>query len=253
MSSQDFYDALTPFYHLIYPNWDRSVSQQAQMLHEVIQDYWGDTIQSILDVACGIGTQSLGLAQRGYRLTSSDLSSEAVARARSEADKRQLTIPFSIADMRQAFAHHAVQFDLVIACDNAIPHLLSDADIRVALQQFYDCTLPGGGCLLSVRDYERERSTGCEVKPYGMRETGGKRYLVFQVWDWQGAHYDVAMYWVEDHGGANCVTHVMRSRYYAVTTETLIRLMHEVGFTEVERLDGRFFQPLVIGKRTAGN
>ncbi len=203
-------------------------------------------------MACGIGTQSLGLAQLGYQLTASDLSPEEVTRARAEADKRQLNISFSVADMRETFQHHRQQFDLVIACDNAVPHLLSDDEIGVALQQFYACIRPGGGCLISVRDYENELGAGCEVRPYGVRDDEGKRYLVFQVWDWQGVHYDVAMYFVEDHGSAECVTHVMRSRYYAVPTHTLIRLMQEVGFAEVKRIDDRFFQPVIAGKRRDG-
>lgn len=103
MSAQDFYAALTPFYHLIYPNWEESVEQQAAQLHAVIRDHWGARIQSILDVACGIGTQSLGLAQLGYQLTASDLSVEEVARARAEADQRHLDLQFSVADMRDAF------------------------------------------------------------------------------------------------------------------------------------------------------
>ncbi|ETX05094.1 MAG: hypothetical protein ETSY2_25015, partial [Candidatus Entotheonella gemina] len=170
VSSQDFYAALTPFYHLIYPNWEESVEHQAAMLDALIRDYWGHGVQSILDVACGIGTQCLGLAQRGYQLTASDLSSEEVMRARAEAAKRLLSINFSVADMRDAFRHHAQQFDLVIACDNAVPHLLSDEEIGMALQQFYACARPGGGCLISVRDYEKELGTGCEVKLYGMRD-----------------------------------------------------------------------------------
>jgi SAM-dependent methyltransferase len=248
-STQDFYAALAPFYHLVYPNWEASVEQQATMLDALIRDQWDVNVRSILDVACGIGTQSLGLAQLGYQLTASDLSPEEVTRARTEADKRQLDIRFSVADMRQVFQHHAQQFDLVIACDNAVPHLLSDDEISLALQQFYACTRPGGGCLISVRDYDKELGAGCEVKPYGVRDHEGKRYLVFQVWDWQDRHYDLAMYFVEDHGGVNCTTHVMRSRYYAVTTQALIRLMQAAGFVEVQRLDNRFFQPLIIGTR----
>jgi hypothetical protein len=65
-------------------------------------------------------------------------------------------------------------------------------------------------------------------------------------------HYDVAMYFVEDHGGTDCPTHVMRSRYYAVTTQTLIRLMQAAGFVEVQRLDDRFFQPVILGNKRVG-
>jgi 2-polyprenyl-3-methyl-5-hydroxy-6-metoxy-1,4-benzoquinol methylase len=160
MSASDFYDAMTPFYHLIYPNWEESISRQAALLDAIIHDYWGNAAHSILDVSCGIGTQSLGLAQLGYQLTASDLSAASISRAQAEAQKRRLAIRFSVADMRQAFRHHAQQFDLVISCDNAVPHLLSDDDIRQALQQFYQCTRPGGGSLISVRPYEQEMRTG---------------------------------------------------------------------------------------------
>ena len=37
--------------------------------------------------------------------------------------------------------------------------------------------------------------------------------------------------------------------YYAVGTDKLLELMHTAGFTGVERLDERFFQPLLVGHR----
>lgn len=67
-----------------------------------------------------------------------------------------LSVAFSVADMRHAFDHHQRQFDVVISCDNSVPHLLSDSDILVALKQFYKCARSGGGCIITVRDYEKE-------------------------------------------------------------------------------------------------
>ena len=117
--------------------------------------------------------------------------------------------------MRTAHDHHGRQFDVVIACDNSVPHLLNDDDILLALRQMHDCTRPGGGCLITVRDYDREeRGTGL-VKPYGVRDRDGVRYVIFQVWDFQGEVYDLAMYFVADDGGDHPATHVMRTRYYA--------------------------------------
>lgn len=57
------------------------------------------------------------------------------------------------------------------------------------------------------------------------------------------------MYFVEDRGGPTCATRVLRTRYYAVGTDTLLALMRRAGFVEVERLDGRFYQPALLGKR----
>lgn len=128
---------------------------------------------------------------------------------------RGLDIKFSVADMRHAYVHHGKQFDLVIACDNSVPHLLSDEDIVLAFEQMYACTRPGGGCLISVRDYDREERSGVQVKPYGLRSEGTTRYLLFQVWEFDGVYYDLSMYFVEDDGGAEVTTRVMRSRYYS--------------------------------------
>jgi 2-polyprenyl-3-methyl-5-hydroxy-6-metoxy-1,4-benzoquinol methylase len=132
--TKDFYDRLSPFYHLVYADWERSIERQAVQLDQIIQENWGNDVRTILDVACGIGTQALGLAGLNYQVTASDLSPAAVARAKQEAQKRGLAIPFSVADMRQAYRHHQQQFDVVISCDNAVPHLLTDADILQAFQ-----------------------------------------------------------------------------------------------------------------------
>ena len=251
MSVERFYDELAPFYHLIFPDWEASIQRQAEALDGVIRERWGDSRLSILDVACGIGTQALGLAALGHRVTASDISAAAVERAGREAQDRGLPIRFSVADMCQAAAHHREQFDLVIACDNAVPHLLTDEELVAAFGQFLACTRPGGGCLITVRDYDREERAGVQVKPYGVRDEGGVRYLLWQVWEFRGPVYDLAMYFVADRGGPDCTARVMRSRYYAVGTDKLMELMRQAGFVQVERIDGCFYQPVLLGQRSA--
>jgi SAM-dependent methyltransferase len=248
--TKTFYAGLTPFYHLIYPNWEASMQRQAGMLDSVIRELWGD-ISTILDVSCGIGTQAIGLARLGYNVTASDLSPEEVERAKQEAATRNLSVVFSVADMRSAHDHHAREFDLVLSADNSVPHLLSDNDILTAFRQFHACTRPGGGCIITVRDYEKEDLSQQQVRPYGLREESGVRWLLWQVWDPHPPTYDVTMYFVEDRGGPQCTTHVMRSTYYAVGIPRLQELMREAGFRDVRRLDGRFFQPMIIGTREA--
>lgn len=226
------------------------MERQGAALHSIIQDEWGTEVQTVLDAACGIGTQTFGLATYGYHMTASDLSGEAVARARREAALRSLTVDFAVADMREVYsAHGGKQFDLVVACDNSVPHLLTDADLLRAFQQFYACCRPGGGCLISVRDYDAEERGGTQVKPASLRIENGIRYLVFQVWEWDGPCYNLSLYLMEDNGDTDCKTHVMRSRYYAVRTSTLISLMEQAGFQSVHRIDGVFYQPVLVGTR----
>jgi SAM-dependent methyltransferase len=248
----DFYDRMAGLYHLIFPNWDESIERQAGQLTGIIHERWGEESKTILDVSCGIGTQAIGLAKRGFVVTASDLSEAAVSRARAEARRHAVQIDLSICDMRVAHTHHQRQFNVVISCDNSIAHFLDDNDLLLALRQMYECTRPGGGCLLTVRDYDREERGVGLVKPHGVRDEGGKRYVIFQVWDFVGQVYDLAMYFVvDDRTSGEIVTHVMRTRCNAVGTDHLLALMSSAGFTRAERLDGRFYQPVLVGNREA--
>jgi SAM-dependent methyltransferase len=245
----DFYSALAPVFHLVYPDWEATIQRQASDLDTLIREQWGSASGMVLDVACGVGTQALGLAKLGYSVTASDIAGTAVERARREAEQRGLSIDFSVGDMREVSSQSRQPFDLVIACDNSVPHLLSDADILEAFKQFFDCLRAGGGCIISVRDYEQEDLSRQQVKPFGVRMSNGARWLVGQVWDPRPPLYDLTMYFVEDRGTAECRTLAMRSTYYAIGTGKLADLMRAAGFADVRRLDGRFFQPLVIGTR----
>ncbi len=249
--SRKFYARLAPFYHLIYSDWEASVGRQAGVLDSIIRENWGEAVRTVLDVSCGIGTQALGLAKLGYDVTASDLSGDEIERAKTEASKRDLRISFSVADMRHTFDHHKRQFDVAISCDNSVPHLLTDADILTAFRQFHHSVRPGGGCIVSARDYEKEDLSKQQIKPYGIREEAGIRWLLWQVWDPHGSTYDVTMYFVEDRGQPECQTHVIRTTYYAIGIPKLMELMQEAGFEDVQRIDGRFFQPIVIGTRRA--
>lgn len=243
----DFYDQLAACYHLIYEDWEAAIAWQAEYLHNIIQTEWGTPAESVLDVSCGIGTQSLGLAERGYQLTASDLSPGAVARAQKEAEARNLPISFSVCDMCQLYSHHGGGFDVVICAGNSLPHLLSDSEILLALREIYACLRPGGGCILTIRQYDQEARGKGILKPFGVREEGDKRYVIFQVWDFEGEQYAFSMYFIEDDKRSGAVeTHVMRSRYYAISPHHLLELMEQAGFDEVKRLDDDFSHPATL-------
>ena len=255
MSVIECYDQLSPYYHLLGENykfieWDKIIKGHALALNSLIRQYIGDQANTVLDAACGIGTQALGLAALGYSVTASDLAAKALARAKAEAEVRNLHIDFRVTDMRQEYECHKRQFDVVIACDNAIPHLLSDDDILAAFRQFYKCITPGGGCIISVRDYANLELGGTQVKTYGIRTEGDTRYLIFTVWDFEGLIYDLSYYVIEESQDKECKIHVMRAPYYAITIDRLIELMHEAGFQKVRRVDDSIFQPILIGRRS---
>lgn len=143
MSVTDFYDQLSPFYHVIYPDWEASVRRQSFQLDAIVREIWGPHVRTILDAACGIGTQAIGRSQLGYLVTALDISPGAIERTEGEAARRELVINFSLADLRTLSSSHRELFDLVIACDNSIPHLLSDDEIRIAFGEMNRCRAAG--------------------------------------------------------------------------------------------------------------
>ena len=155
------YDDISSLYHLFYDDWEAAISRQATQLDKLIRSFWGADVSTILDVSCGIGTQCIGLASMGYDVKGSDASPQSIVRARAEASKRGLSIDFSVCDVRSILEQHGTGFDLIISCDNALPHLLTDDDIKAALHQMRSCVRSGGGCLLSIREYDvEERGVG---------------------------------------------------------------------------------------------
>jgi len=247
----DFYDDFAPFYHLIFADWDASIERQGRELGAILREHWPGH-RSVLDVSCGIGTQSIALARNGFWVKASDVSQGAIERARSEAAQRGLVIEFSLCDMRDAFACHGGGFDIVISADNSIAHLLDDEELVRALKSMHECLKPGGGCVLTVRDYDSEPRGTDIVKPYAARTENGKRFVGLQVWDFAGDLYDLTLYIIEeDLATGAVVTHAMRSRLYAIGTERLLALMRRAGFERVQRLDEVFVQPVLVGTRPA--
>jgi SAM-dependent methyltransferase len=246
------YDEIASLYHLVYPDWNGAIAQQAAALDAIIRTFVGPPPRSILDVSCGIGTQALGLAALGHTVTASDLSSAAVQRARVEAARRNLTIAVTVADMRRCAAVHGSGFDVVLSADNSLPHLLDDDAIREALENFYQCVRPGGITILGLRDYAVEDRSSPRLMPYGFRSDGGDRYFVVQTRDWDGDFYDVAMYFVREARGAKPAALIAgSSRYYAVPIDRVVSLLEESSFIAIQRLDDALYQrqPVLVARR----
>lgn len=245
------YDEIANAYHLVYEDWNAAVLRQAAALDVFFRRQGLSAPLSILDVACGIGTQSLGLAALGHAVTASDLSAGAVARAQREAGARGLGIAFRVGDMRTCDALHGSGFDILICLDNALPHLLDEASIDVALRAFLGCLRPGGLLLVGLRDYrpDEDRSSP-QVWSYGFRSDATGRHYVFQTRDWDGEHYDVAMYFVrEGRGGTAASVVAGSSRYYAIPVARVMQRVADAGFADVVRLDDLTYQPTVVARR----
>ncbi len=245
-----FYDTLAPWYHLIFEDWDASIARQGQLLNAIIAERWGAKPHRILDVAVGIGTQTIALAQHGHSLIGADIARGALSRAHRELQRRNVTASLIAADMAEvSFGRHSV--DVIICCDNSLPHLLSTARIEQALNGWLECVRPGGGIVISIRDYGTAKPIGTvEEHPYGDHVAGGERYVLRQAWTWKGERQYTLRLEIR-RGDTNELLVSPEVQYYAISPGEVQALARQAGFTNVCIETAKFYQPVVIGSRAS--
>jgi len=189
---QEFYESLAPWYHLVYQDWEVSIRRQGDALRALFAAQWGTRVHRVFDAAVGVGTQALGLAALGYEILGSDISAAVVRRAVAEARRRGLPLRCHVGDLR-ALAVRSASVDVILACDNALPHLLSEPEITLALADMRRCLRPQGGCVVSLRDYAAWPTPGTlETQDYGDRTWAGRPCRLRQTRRWSAGVYDLA-------------------------------------------------------------
>ncbi|QIY63168.1 class I SAM-dependent methyltransferase [Streptomyces sp. RPA4-2] len=244
-----FYDELADDYHLIYADWDASIRRQGDALDGLM----GQDNATVLDCSCGIGTQAIGLALHGHRVTGTDLSARAAARAVREAAHRNVTVRTGVADMRR-LPFPDGRFDTVVCADNSLPHLLTEQDVHAALAEMRRVLRPAGLLLLSTRPYDdllRDRPASASPQVHQSAD-GGERTVTFQLWHWHedGEHYDMEHFQLLPNGGEWRVK-VRRTVYWALGRDRLAGLVTDAGFADPEwRMphETGFFQPLLMAR-----
>ena len=233
MSVADFYDELALEYHLVYQDWNMAVEHQGAALDRLIRSRLPDA-RSVLDCSCGIGTQSIGLAGNGYEVHGTDISERALDRARAEATRRGLNIAFTECDVRDLEGLSGA-YDIVISCDNALPHLLTDADVAKAFRAMRSRLRPGGLLVVTVRDYDKELierpvTAAPRINP------GPPRKVVIRLHDWDSPEspmYTVRFLILTEGSTGWSVSH-HSARYRAIGRNALTLAAANAGFTGIE-------------------
>ena len=247
------YDDFAAHYDRIFENWDASIARQAAVLTRILNRECGNTRPiRVLDCACGIGTQSLGLAMNGFDVTGCDVSSGAIQRARCEASKRGLSIPFSVTNIMRLSSIPQSKLDAVICIDNALPHLESDEELLQAAQEVRNKLRPGGAFVGSIRDYDQLIPERPHNLPPNFYSDGGRRRIVFQIYDWiDERRYRFHLYITRNTESAWDTVH-LTSTYRAVLRNELRDILLQAGFGSVRWLfppESGFYQPIFIAQR----
>lgn len=249
----DFYEQLASDYHLIFADWHKSVLWQAEILDNLIRREIQQFPLTVLDCSCGIGTQAIGLAKRGYHVHATDLSPASVERAIEAAKSFGVTLTFGVADLRSLETDIEGEFDVVISCDNALPHLLSNEELCLAAKNIGYKLKQNGLFIASIRDYDhliqnKPRSTTPEV----IDSSEGRR-IIFQVWDWseEGNTYQIHHFTVREMQGI-WETKSRTTQYRALLRDELNSILKEAGFVDINwkmPQESGYYQPIAIARK----
>ncbi len=248
--TRSFYNNLASQYDKLFLDWKVSACEQAELLDTIFKNYGYDHHAQILDCACGIGTQAIGLAMLGYVMTASDISDEELAEAKRRALENNVDIHFEKADFCALSETFQQQFDIVITMDNALPHMLSSEALESAIKSITNQIVPNGIFVASIRDYDKlleERPA--YSAPYIHKTEQGQR-VSFQTWDWIGDNYKFTQYIIDDEGEPQLYS--FACEYRATRRKELTELLLKYGCSEVVWKmpeETGFYQPIVVARR----
>jgi len=227
-----FYDGIADYYHLFFRDWQATMQREGSALRRTFRD---QNIRTILDASAGTGTQAIALAQLDYEVTAADPSFNMLMKAREYAQSADVadTIAFVRAGFLELPYALVGPYDAVVTKGNALPHLLSDAEITQALCNFYNLLRPGGMVVIGMRDYDFLLEDRPRFVPRHVHtDDPNQDYILFDVWDWDDGPPVTVTFntFIVNGKGDNYSVTKHPVMYRALRREELERMLTEVGF-----------------------
>lgn len=247
--TQTFYNHLAASYDKLFQDWYATIREQALLLDKLFREAGFDPSAKVLDCACGIGTQAIGLAALGYNVTGSDISEGELAEAKKRAAAQQVSVRFERANFCALSDIFSETFDIVIAMDNALPHMLTKEDLAAAVRSIVDRVKPEGIFVASIRDYDALLMTKPPYSPPYIHKTESGQRVSFQTWSWEGDNYKLIQYIIED--GEDLQISKFPCEYRATRREELTDLLLQEGCTVEWKFpeETGFYQPIFLARR----
>lgn len=135
---------------------------------ELIKLVWEGVLvpgMHVLEVGCGVGTESVFMAVRGMKVTGLDLSSTAIGMAKELATFYGVNVNFMQGDVLQLNMPLG-SFDVV--CDQGVFHHLRDEERPIFAQKVAQVLKPGG--LLLLRSFSDKIPGGPQPRRIKSRE-----------------------------------------------------------------------------------
>ena len=230
----DFYSSISAHYDRIFP-----VDLQAL-------SFLGSGLQPgsrVLDIACGTGGYSLGLAERGHRVTGIDLDQAMIRRAREKAGDLAEPPDFRVMDMLSLTRSLEPGFDRIFCIGNSLVHLQGDEQIARLLADCFFLLRPQGELVVQIINYDRILSRDLTTLPTLHDEAASLEFRRSYDPD-RAAGKVIFRTELRMEEGRRVIRNEIPLRI--VTEEKLTALVRTAGFQRIETFGGFDRRPLTL-------
>ena len=217
-----------------------------RLTNDVDYQGWVDFAQAILekeglkprtvaDLACGTGSATRILAERGYRVTAVDLSEDMLTEAMDKCCDLDVMPTFVHQDLARLRLPRGV--DMAMCFLDSLDYILEPADCEAAIRRTYRALNPGGIFIFDVNTPEKLRAMDGQV----FLDEDDDVYCVWRgEFDWET---NICSYGMDLFQREGEVWHrsFEEHREYAYSIEQLRGYLKNAGFTRIEVYADREF------------
>lgn len=161
-----FYKELSKVYDIVFPRDDTTLNYLCKNLK-------GNS--KVLDLACGSGTYSIALAQKGHRVDGIDLGEEMITKAKG---KGGLFADFIVGDMTKAKdIFYGKKYDFIFCIGNSIVHLKNKEKIHQLIKDIYDMLIDDGSLVIQIINFDRVIKKNIKSLPTIDRAEKGVKFI----------------------------------------------------------------------------
>ena len=191
--------------------------------------------RTAVDLACGTGSVTLLLAEKGLQVTGVDMSEEMLCVAAQKAENTENRPMFVCQKLQQLHLPKGV--DLAVCALDSMDYITNPADCREAIRRVYKALNPGGCFIFDVNTPEKLQAMDGQV----FLDEDEDVYCV-----WRGEfdeETNICTYWMDlfQKTGSARQRSYEEHREYAYSAEQLIEYLKAAGFTAIEVFGDRKF------------
>ena len=219
-------------YHALASSYDRLTNDVDY--GATVDFYWqildreGLQPRTAVDLACGTGSVTVLLAQKGLQVTGVDMSPDMLCIASQKADTLENRPMFVCQKLQEL--HLPVGVDLAVCALDSLDYVTDPADCRKAIARVYKALNPGGCFIFDVNTPEKLQAMDGQV----FLDEDDDVYCVWRgEFDGETNICSYAMDLFQRRGNAWHRSYE-EHREYAYSQEQLVDYLKEAGFTAIE-------------------